>query len=164
MERARGITHVGLTVPDLEAGIGWYRETLGWGLTFGPVELKTDASFTGRQIEDVFGRPVVRFRVAHLDPGGETVVELFEFSEPRTEGAAGFEFWRPGVFHLCLVVDEIDETAAAIAAAGGSQNMPVQPIIEGERFLMCYCADPFGNIIELYSHPHREIFATRAGY
>jgi catechol 2,3-dioxygenase-like lactoylglutathione lyase family enzyme len=164
MDANAGITHIGLTVPDLEAGIDWYQNALGWTLTFGPVELEADDSFTGRQIESVFRRPGVRFRLAHLDPGGETMVELFEFSQPSTEGGAGFEFWRTGVFHLCLVVDRVEETAAAIAGAGGRQTMAVQRIIKGEPYLMCYCADPFGNIIELYSHPHREVFARRGGY
>jgi catechol 2,3-dioxygenase-like lactoylglutathione lyase family enzyme len=164
MDPKPGITHVGLTVPDLDVAIRWYQRTLGWELTFGPAQLEADDSFTGRQIQAVFRRRAVRFRIAHLDPGGGAAIELFEFLEPRTEGDAGFEFWRTGVFHLCLVVDDVAETATAIAAAGGEQTMSVQPIMDGEPFLMCYCADPFGNIIELYSHRHREVFDRRDRY
>jgi catechol 2,3-dioxygenase-like lactoylglutathione lyase family enzyme len=159
-----GITHVGLTVPDLDRAIDWYTSVLGWELTMGPVELEADDSFTGRQVREVFDRPDVRFRLAHLDPGGETVVELFEFAEPAGGGAAAFEFWRTGVFHVCLVAEDLEATAAAIEGAGGRRLMRAQPVVEGEPFRFCYCADPFGNVLELYSHEHREVFAGRAGY
>lgn len=159
----RGITHVGLTVPDLDRAVEWYVQTLGWQLMFGPVELESDDSFTGRQVREVFARDAVRFRLAHLDAGGETVVEMFEFLEPPAGGPASFEFWRTGVFHLCLTCDAIEDVADAIADAGGRKCMAVQPIVDGEPYLMCYCADPFGNIIELYSHDHREVFDQRGG-
>jgi catechol 2,3-dioxygenase-like lactoylglutathione lyase family enzyme len=161
---SRGITHVGLTVPDLDRAIAWYADVLGWKLTMGPVELGSGESFTGRQVREVFRRSDVRFRLAHLDPGGEAVIELFEFSEPASGGSAGFEFWRTGVFHVCLRTDDIDELSAAIAQNGGEKLMDVQPIVEGEPFQMCYCADPFGNILELYSHDHREVFGGRSDY
>jgi catechol 2,3-dioxygenase-like lactoylglutathione lyase family enzyme len=162
--RTRGITHVGLTVPDLDRAIAWYRDVLGWELTMGPTELEAGDTFVGRQVREVFRRDDVRFRLAHLDPGGEAVVELFEFSEPAGEGPARFEFWRTGVFHVCLVADDIEAMAAAILREGGERLMDVQPIVEGEPQLMCYCADPFGNILELYSHRHREVFGGRSGY
>jgi catechol 2,3-dioxygenase-like lactoylglutathione lyase family enzyme len=158
------ITHVGLTVPDLDRGIQWYTSVLGWELTMGPVELEAGDSFTGRQVREVFDRPEVRLRLAHLDPGGETVVELFEFVEPAGGGSAAFEFWRTGVFHVCLIAEDLEATAAAIEGAGGRRLMRVQPVVEGEPFLFCYCSDPFGNVLELYSHDHREVFAGRRGY
>jgi catechol 2,3-dioxygenase-like lactoylglutathione lyase family enzyme len=162
--RTLGITHVGLTVPDLDRAIAWYREVLGWELTMGPTELEAGETFTGRQVREVFRREEVRFRLAHLDPGGDAVVELFEFGEPAGGGPAQFEFWRTGVFHVCLVADDIHALAASIAREGGQQQMDVQPIVEGEPHLMCYCADPFGNVLELYSHRHRDVFGGRSGY
>jgi catechol 2,3-dioxygenase-like lactoylglutathione lyase family enzyme len=156
--RTLGVTHVGLTVPDLDRAIAWYRDVLGWELTMAPTELEAADTFSGRQVRDVFQRDEVRFRVAHLDPGGEAVIELFEFSEPLSQGRAHFDFWRTGIFHVCLVADDIDALAATIASKGGERLMQVQPIREGEPQLMCYCADPFGNVLELYSHRHREVF------
>jgi catechol 2,3-dioxygenase-like lactoylglutathione lyase family enzyme len=162
--RTLGITHVGLTVPDLDRAIAWYRDVLGWELTMGPVELESGDTFTGRQLREVFRREDVRLRLAHLDPGGDAVVELFEFVEPVGEGNAAFEFWRTGLFHVCLVADDIEALAATVDREGGKRLMAAQPIVEGEPHLMAYCADPFGNILELYSDPHREVFGGRSGY
>jgi catechol 2,3-dioxygenase-like lactoylglutathione lyase family enzyme len=161
-----GITHVGLTVPDLERAIAWYEDVLGWELLMGPVEVHLDDSHVGRQILDVFGPRIGGFRQAHMDTGNTVAVELFQFLEPRTPAdSPGFEYWRPGVFHVCLVATDIDALAERIAERGGLvRTSKVWEVFPGEAFRMAYCEDPFGNVLELYSHPHRQVFAGRAAY
>jgi hypothetical protein len=79
-------------------------------------------------------------------------VELFQFAG---RGSAR------GLFHFCLVAPEVRRTAERIAGSGGRQTSRVWPIFPGERYLTCYCEDPFGNTIELYSHSHERTYANR---
>jgi hypothetical protein len=40
----------------------------------------------------------------------------------------------------------------------------VREIFPGEPYRFCYCEDPFGNVIELSTHPHAEAFGGREAY
>lgn len=161
-----GITHIGLTVPDLDRAIAWYGDVLGWKVMMSAVEVKRDDSHIGHQIIDVFGPAIGHFRQAHMSAGNGVAVELFEFVEPATPGEAPkFDYWRPGVFHLCVVATDIDALAARIAETGGRlRTSKIWDVFPDEPFRMCYCEDPFGNVIELYSHPHDQVFADRTKY
>jgi hypothetical protein len=78
---------------------------------------------------------------------------LFEFAEPPA---------RTGIFHFCLVAPEIDRVAARIASTGGRLlTSRVWEIFAGEPYRTCYCEDPFGTVIELYSHSHERTYANR---
>jgi hypothetical protein len=79
-------------------------------------------------------------------------LELFEF-----EGAGT----RPGLFHLCVVVPDVRHTADRIATSGGRRSSRVWEIFRGEPYLTCYCEDPFGTTVELYSHSHERTYANR---
>ena len=156
---------MGLTVPDLDAAVRWYSEVFGWELVMGPVDVTTDDPRVVDQVRDVFGAPTVVFRQAHMRAGDSTGVELFEFFEPhRTVGRAAFRYWTPGPFHLCVVEPAIDEQADRIERAGGKRCSAVRAIFSGEPFRFCYCQDPFGNVIEIASHPHAEVFGGRDAY
>jgi catechol-2,3-dioxygenase len=82
-------------------------------------------------------------------------IELFEFAESPSD-------WRSGIFHICLAVGDVDSLAARIAAAGGRRRTArAWEIFPGEPYLTCYCEDPFGNVLELYSHSHERTWANR---
>jgi catechol 2,3-dioxygenase-like lactoylglutathione lyase family enzyme len=156
--------HVGLTVEDVEAAVEWYGRVFGWGLLMGPVEVSTEDPRVAEQLRDVFGEEDVAFRQAHLDMGEGVALELFQFTRPRASGHGHFEFSKGGVFHLCLQAPQIEELAARIEAEGGRRRTEIQPIFPGEPYRFCYCEDPFGNVIELATHPHAESFGGRAAY
>ena len=159
-----GFAHIGLTVADLDKAVDWYTRILGCRVLLGPVELEADDTHAGRQAADVFGPEFKRFRQAHLMTPDGVALEIFEFRDPATPSERPpFSYWRPGVFHVCLVAPDIDRAADAIARSGGRMRTSrVWEIFEGEPFRMCYCEDPFGNVIELYSHPHEVVFAGRS--
>lgn len=53
--------------------------------------------------------------------------------------------------------------AAKIVAAGGKQRMPVREYFPGEKpYRMVYMEDPFGNILEIYSHSYELIYSAGA--
>jgi hypothetical protein len=60
------------------------------------------------------------------------------------------------------VVDpDIEGLAKRIADSGGKQNSAVWTLLEGEPFQAVYCQDPWGNIIEIYSHSTELMYANR---
>ncbi|MET4653491.1 hypothetical protein ABIC15_000206 [Exiguobacterium sp. PvP048] len=50
-----------------------------------------------------------------------------------------------------------------IVAHGGKQRMPIREYYPGEKpYRMVYCEDPFGNLVELYSHSYELTYSEGA--
>jgi len=117
------------------------------------------------QLREVFGAEQVAFRQAHMLAADGLAIEIFQFDLPeQTVDRGDFGFWRTGFFHVCIVEPEIEELANRISAAGGARRTAVRAIFPGEPYLFCYCEDPFGNIIEIATHPHAEAFGGKDAY
>jgi catechol 2,3-dioxygenase-like lactoylglutathione lyase family enzyme len=145
------ITHVGIAVPDLDRAAAWYADVLGLEPLGPPVDVPANEGHAGRVAADVLG--CGSFRQAHLASANGVAVELFEFAE-RPERFAG-------IFHLCVVPPSLDRTARRIAATGGRRSSRIWHIFPDAPYRTCYCEDPFGNTIELYSHSHERTHANR---
>lgn len=160
---ARSFAHVGITVTNLDKAIEWYGNVLGFELLMGPIAVEADDSAVGRGAADVFGPRFQSFRQAHLSAGNGVVVEIFEFLEPRSEPHAdNFEYWKNGFFHICVTDRDIDGLVERIAGTGGKMRTSrIWPVFPGQKYRFCYCEDPFGNIIEVYSHSHEQTFANQ---
>jgi catechol 2,3-dioxygenase-like lactoylglutathione lyase family enzyme len=133
--------HVGVTVPDVDRAVRWYRDVLGLDPIGPTVEVRANEGHGGAVAADVFGPRFGRFRQAHLATANGVAIELFEFPEP--------EQWRTGIFHFCLATPEIEDMAGRIASRGG--RVRTSRVWDIERHRMSYCEDPFGNVIELHS-------------
>ena len=145
------ITHVGLSVPDLDRALAWYGDILGFEALGPPTSVRAHDGHAGTVAADVLGDSG-SFRQAHLAGANGVALELFEFEGNRR---------RPGLFHFCLVAPDVRRTAERIAASGGRRRSRVWEIFRGEPYLTCYCEDPFGTVIELYSHSHERTYANR---
>jgi catechol 2,3-dioxygenase-like lactoylglutathione lyase family enzyme len=145
------VAHVGVAVPNLDRAVSWYSSVLGLEPLGQPVSVEPGGGHAGKVAADVLGD--VRFRQAHLTTANGVAVELFEFEEARAR--------RAGLFHFCLVPASLERTARRIAATGGRRTSRIWPIFNGAPYRMCYCEDPFGNTIELYSHSHERTYANR---
>jgi catechol 2,3-dioxygenase-like lactoylglutathione lyase family enzyme len=145
------VTHVGVTVPDLDRAVRWYGDVLGLDPIGPVVEVRAGEGHGGAVAADVFGPRFGRFRQAHLVGANGAAIELFEFSEPPTD-------WRVGIFHICLAVGDV----ASVAERIGRRSSRVWELFPGEPYRTCYCRDPFGNAIELYSHSHERTWANRS--
>jgi len=162
MTRRRQIAHIGVTVTDLDRALDWYRDVLGFEPIVSPVAVQVGDGHPGALAADVFGPSCRRFRVAHLAGANGTALELFEFVEPRTERRVqSLEYWRTGAFHFCVVAPDIDHLVEQIEVSGGKRRTRVWDMFPGEPYRMCYCEDPFGTIIELYTHSHERTYARR---
>ena len=150
----RSFSHIGLSVTDLDAAVKFYTEVMGWYLIMPPTTISED--------ESAIGAGWGSFRIAHLSTGDRVGVEIFEFrgaEKPKNN----FEYWKSGVFHFCVQDPDVEGLAAKVVAAGGKQRMPVREYFPGEKpYRMVYMEDPFGNILEIYSHSYELTYAAGA--
>ena len=145
------IAHVGIAVPDLDRAVAWYSDAVGLEPLGPPVDVPANEGHAGRVAADVLGGG--SFRQAHLASANGVALELFEFAERQDR-------WT-GIFHLCAVPPNLDRTARRIAATGGRRTSRIWHIFPDAPYRTCYCEDPFGNTIELYSHSHERTYANR---
>ncbi|QCP62382.1 lactoylglutathione lyase family protein [Pantoea sp. SO10] len=158
----RTFSHIGLSVTDLDAAVEFYTEVMGWYLIMPPTQIQEDDSAIGVMCSDVFGSGWEKFRIAHLSTGDRVGVEIFEFKAAE-KPENNFEYWKTGVFHFCVQDPDVEGLAAKIVAAGGKQRMPVREYFPGEKpYRMVYMEDPFGNIIEIYSHSYELTYSAGA--
>lgn len=158
----RSFSHIGLSVTDLDAAVKFYTEVMDWYLIMPPTEITEDDSAIGVMCSDVFGAGWQSFRIAHLSTGDRVGVEIFQFKNAsRREN--NFEYWKAGVFHFCVQDPDVEGLAERIVAAGGKQRMPVREYFPDEKpYRMVYMEDPFGNIIEIYSHSYELTYSAGA--
>lgn len=159
------IAHLGVTVTDLDHAAAWYEDVLGFEALGTPVEVLDGGGYAGELAATVFGAGFGGFRQAHLASANGAALELFEFLHPPSEPRAdNFDFRRTGISHFCVVVPDVERTARRIAARGGRRRTrEVKEIFPGEPYRTCFCEDPFGNVVELYSHSHERTYANRDG-
>ncbi|MGQ7845355.1 lactoylglutathione lyase family protein [Granulosicoccus sp. 3-233] len=159
----RSFSHIGISVPDLDKAVEFYTQTLGWYLIMKPTEIVEDDSAIGEMCSDVFGSNWEHFRIAHLSTGDRVGIELFEF-KGQTNPEDNFEYWKTGIFHFSVQDPDVEGLAEKIVVAGGKRRMK-EPryYYPGEKpYRMIYMEDPFGNILEIYSHSYELIYSEGA--
>ncbi|MFC4994141.1 lactoylglutathione lyase family protein [Rubritalea tangerina] len=161
-EYPRTLSHIGLSVPNLERAVEFYREVMGWYVIMEPTEIQEDKSTAiGQMCSDVFGDGWGSFKIAHMSTGDRMGVELFEFR--NNEKPEEFEYWRSGTFHFCVQDPDLEGLLEKILAHGGKQRMPVRHYYPGEKpYRMVYVEDPFGVVFEIYSHSYELTYSAGA--
>ncbi|UYG93298.1 lactoylglutathione lyase family protein [Cytobacillus firmus] len=158
----RSFSHIGLSVPDITKAVKFYQEVLGWYVIMEPSEVIEDNSPIGQMCTDVFGPGWGSFKIAHLSTSDKVGIELFEF--PNNEDPENnFEFWKTGIFHFCVQDPDVEGLVEKIVEHGGKQRMPIREYYPGEKpYRMVYCEDPFGNLLEIYSHSYELTYSQGA--
>lgn len=157
-EYPRSIAHIAVTVPDIDEAIQWYVDIMGWQHLKGPRTVTGDQGYGGKRAVNLFGE-FTEMKVAHLITGNGIGVELFEFEEAPKPDEPDPKV--PGYFHLCVVDPDVSGLAAKIDRSGGDHYAEVWRLYEdSDKYLLTYCTDPFGNLIEIYSHSHEQMHAT----
>ncbi len=151
----RKFSHIGMSVKNIEEVVKWYHEVLGFYLLMPVTEVENDPSTAiGIMCQDVFGDAFETFKIAHLSTADGIGIEMFEFPETKQEKME-FNPYNLGIFHLCIQDPNIEELAEKIVANGGKQRMPIREYYPGEKpYKMVYMEDPFGNIVEIYTHSY----------
>ena len=156
----RALNHVGITVPDIWGAIDWYGAVFGFAHVMGPRVLQAGSAAT-HETPSIFGARFRKAYQAHLVTANGVGLELFQFVDPPVEEPADkLEYWRRGVWHLAFTAPDIDAFCERIVAAGGKRRIPTFTFIPGRPYQLIYCEDPWGNIIELFSHQYVEAFGN----
>ena len=151
----RGIDHVGLTVPDLEAASRFLEEALG-AIPLYDVQAPDAPPMAGAAAEKQLGLPsgakIVHMRLLRVGEGPS--LELFQVADASQRGAAALPDL--GLQHIALYVDDIDEAAARFEAAGGELLSSPNALVGAEaapRNRWLYGRTPWGTLIELITYP-----------
>jgi catechol 2,3-dioxygenase-like lactoylglutathione lyase family enzyme len=128
-----GIAHVCFRVADLEASLAFYTEQLGLTRAF---DFRNDAGErTG----------------VYLHVGGRNFIELFEGVPAARDDAQSYR-------HLCLEVDDMKETLAALRAWGVEST---EMELGGDGAWQAWITDPDGNPIELHQYTDTSLQTAR---
>ncbi|WP_235736374.1 VOC family protein [Nocardioides alcanivorans] len=120
---------LGIAVTDMDAALGFYRDTLG-------LEEVSDRQMRG------IGR-MVKLGV------GVSTLKLIAPDTPATGSAApgGIQAGVPGLRYLTFTISDLDETVATCAAAG--RTVALGPLDLGPDVRLAMVEDPDGNWVEL---------------
>jgi lactoylglutathione lyase family protein len=156
-------SHIGITVPDLDEAVEFYTKALGLYLIMPPTTIKHDDSAIGQMCDDVFGEGWGSFRISHLATADGIGVELFQFPK-TTADRPEFDYWRTRIFHCCFQDPDLEGRVKLIEQHGGKMRMKqVRFYYPGQKpYRMVYCEDPFGNVVELYSHSYELTYSSAA--
>jgi catechol 2,3-dioxygenase-like lactoylglutathione lyase family enzyme len=167
----RAFNHVAVSVTDIESAMRWYRDVIQMTLLVEPREITTYVKEQEKYdphlatlVRTIFGPRLGKFKICHMRSANGVGIELFEFIEPaavsRQEEENNFEYWKTGYFHIALTEPNIEEIADKIALSGGKRRTDIMELVPGSGKKICFCEDPFGNVIEIYSHSYEQFWAN----
>jgi catechol 2,3-dioxygenase-like lactoylglutathione lyase family enzyme len=155
------LNHVAVSVPDLNQAVKWYKEVLGFTVIKEPVEFVADDTLKGMAVRDIHGPALKKMRVVWLSSANQVGFEIFEYIEPKAERRTdNFEYWKSGFIHICATDPDIEGLCKKISETGGKQRSKVWEIVPEKGYEIAFCEDPFGNIIEIYSHSYEQTMTS----
>lgn len=129
--------HVGISVPDMDASIAWYRRMLGF-----------------RVVSDKYFEQLPA-RIVFLERGGFSI-ELFEVPGaaplPADRRVPNLDIRTHGTKHVAYAVEDLRGLMGRLKSKGVDVAMDVFPM-EGD--LVAFIRDNTGNLLELIQ-PHRK--------
>lgn len=155
MNVVRGIDHVGVTVPDVEAATAFFSHALGAETLYDTLprgEGPKGGEETTSRLGVAPGTEQVAVRMLRLPHGPG--LELFEFRGPQQREAAvpSDIGWQ----HLACYVEDLRVACTAVREAGGtvlSEPHPLPGPEAGPRNRFVYCRTPWGSTLELLTYP-----------
>ncbi len=65
-----------------------------------------------------------------------------------------------GVIHISIIEPNLEDLARKISETGGRQLSKIWELNQEKHHKVVFCEDPFGNIIEIYSHSFEQFHAN----
>ena len=149
-ERIYGMHHIGITVPDIEEGIAFFKTIFGAVEVFRTGPFDVDNAFMQRKLGTP---PHTRIRdLVFLRCGDSTNIELFEYTgedssaRPRRNSEIGGT-------HLCFEVEDVFASAERLTAQGIELLEGPNTVTEGPLagFSWVYFNSPWGQSLEIAS-------------
>jgi catechol 2,3-dioxygenase-like lactoylglutathione lyase family enzyme len=148
-------------VPDLDLAVKWYKEVFGFTVVREPIEFVPDETLKGMAVKDIHGPSLKKVRMVWLSSANQVGFEIFEYIEPKAERRTNnFEYWKSGFIHICITDPDIEGLCRKISETGGKQRSKVWEIVPDRGYKIAFCEDPFGNIIEIYSHSYEQTITS----
>ncbi len=94
----------------------------------------------------------IAISVPDLDKAIKWYKEIFGFDVVR--GPVEFVADESLAFHICITDPNIEELCKKISESGGKQRTKIWEIVPDKSYKIAFCEDPFGNIIEIYTHSY----------
>jgi catechol 2,3-dioxygenase-like lactoylglutathione lyase family enzyme len=170
LSQSKSINHVAVSFTDIDSAMRWYRDVIHMTLLVDPKEVTTYEKEEKKYdphlaalIGAIFGPKLGKFKFCHMGSANGVGIELFQFLEPSSElrlEENNFDYWKSGYFHICLTEPDIEGLAGKIASTGGKRRTDVMEVALGSGKKFCFCEDPFGNVIEIYSHSYEQFWAS----
>ncbi len=151
----RGIDHVGITVPDVDAASDFLSRAFGARTLYDVLPADEDP-MQGAEVEHQLGIPAGA-RIEHMRLmriGASANIEMFRIANANQAEAAGLADY--GLQHIALYVDDMDAAVQRLTEAGGtllSDPHPLAGVEDGARNSGVYARAPWGALIELISTP-----------
>jgi methylmalonyl-CoA epimerase len=125
------LDHIGIAVADLDAALRFYRDALG-------LDIEAPEEVASQRVR------------AHFIPAGEAALELLEATAPDSPIATYLEKRGPGLHHITLRVDDIDDALERLKARGVRliDERPREGA-HGSRVAFIHPASTHGVLVEL---------------
>ena len=149
-ERVYGMHHIGITVPDIEEGIAFFKAVFGAVEVFRTGAFDVDENFMQRKLG---AAPYSRIRdLVFLRCGEGTSVELFEYSG-EDASAPLKRSSEVGGTHLCFEVEDVFASAERLKAQGVEMLDGPNVVEDGPLagFKWIYFRAPWGQVLEIAS-------------
>jgi len=149
-------SHVGITVPDLNKAISFFTSAMGWYYVSGPIHVEENGVGGLSEIgKKIYGTGWGAFSFAHLVSADGIGFEMFEFKNNPFQTSQNNPFVT-SIHHFCIQDPHIEERVERIVHFGGKQKTGIMPLDPTgvKPYKMVYMEDPFGNLIEIYTHSY----------
>ncbi len=151
---ARGIEHIGMTVPDIDQAESFFQQAFGAHILYRGLT-KHDTPQTGEQVGPIngLGTDNAQIAISMLRIGSGANLELFEVAQPQgaSPGIATL-----GPTHFSVYVDDLEEAGQAVVNAGGTMLDGPQACFgpeSGPDNRIWFCRTPWATLIELVHLP-----------
>ena len=131
MATVKKINHIAIAVSNIEEGLPFWQEALGITLS---------------HTEEV---PSQKSRVGFF-PIGDSEIELVQPTADDTGVARFIEKKGPGLHHLCLEVDNIEEMIVQLLEKGVKMIDETPHVLEGRKMAFVHPKSTGGVLVELY--------------
>ena len=149
-EKIRGMHHLGITVPNIEEGIAFFKKVFDVVEVFRTGPFDVDDAFMKNKLGAL---PNSRIRdLVFLRCGNGTNVELFEYSGEDSNGHPKRNSEIGGT-HICFEVDDVFASAKRMQANGIELMEGPNTVEEGPLagFSWVYFNTPWGHCLEIAS-------------
>lgn len=165
--RFRGLDHIGITVPDLEAAIAFYLGAFGGQVLYrmGPLDSRDMPQADGRDwTANFIDVPDARVKFAGVQIAGTLLLEIYQYERPLSSIRPPRNS-DPGGHHIALRVDDVEAAAEYLRSMGcrlmrGPIVVPGGPLLGSRSW---YFADPWDNYFELMEYERMAFMSDGEG-